>query len=890
MGFGTKRLSGRHVCAAGAILAGIGGYLAATPSWAQSHPVATADAQSFHIAAQPMSSALRQFAAQARIQLFFVEADVAGKTAPAIDGSFKRDDVLARLLAGTGLTYDMSKPDTVVIHFQDGRQGSIRPAPTPTQLAAVQSAAARPVADPPVAAPPAGGNLEEVVVTARRREEKVQTVPISVSVISGQELEAQQVTTAQDLQELVPSLNIGSGNSRDVNRFTLRGQGVTLFGDPGVIAYFAEVPLAGNGAGPGLYYDLANIQVLNGPQGTLFGRNTTGGAVLFEPQRPTRNFEGWVQGDFGSDANVDLKGAINVPIIEDKLLVRVAFDRHTQDGYIKNVVNGKDLDNIDYWAERVGVTFRPTDAVENYLLAFSSYSHNNGTGVKLIDANSQGFASFLPGFPAQVLQQSQALGIRQTALDGQTLYKTLNWGIIDILTWDITDYLSFKNIAAFQETKSDNLFDLDGTPLPILQGVDSRTWANTSGLPDTDVFTEEAQINGKLFDDKLSYQLGGFLEYDKPLGLPFYAIDVLGIPGSANIVSYGTRVQSHAIYTQETYDLSDISDALDGFHLTAGFRYTWDYKSGYNDSFHAGSYSNIFGPGGVCSDGRPTYPNCFEYQSSPFRAATYTVQLDYQITENVYAYFTARSGFKSGGFNFALPPGYTAPPFGPEKVHDEEIGIKTNLDINEVKTRFNVDLFDTDYSGAQRQIFFIGPNDALLTKIVNGGNATIQGLDLQASVIPVENVELNANYTYQKAIYDYFNLGGGFSAQGQFMPNAPRHNLNLSGTYHLPVPDTLGNVSVTAAFQYQSVVYQSDVRQPGVATPAYGLLNLHIDWKHVAKQPIDLSFYMNNALDRDYEVLVAPYYYQVGSRPSLGFTSAAYGPPREYGVTIRYAF
>ncbi len=890
MGFGTKRLSSRHVCVAGAILAGIGGYSAATPSWAQPRPGATADTQPFHITAQPMSSALRQFAAQAHVQLFFVEADVAGKTAPALDGSFNRGDALAQLLAGTGLTYDISKPDTVVIHSHDGRQGSIEPAPTLKRIATAQTAVGHPAVDSTAVASAAGGDLEEVVVTARRREEKIQTVPISVSVISGQELEARQVTTAQDLQELVPSLNIGSGNSRDVNRYSLRGQGVTLFGDPGVIAYFAEVPLAGNGAGPGLYYDLANIQVLNGPQGTLFGRNTTGGAVLFEPQRPTRKFEGWVQGDFGSDANVDLKGAVNIPVIEDKLLVRVAFDRHTQDGYTKNVVNGKDLDNIDYWAERVGITFRPTDTVENYVLAFSSYSHNNGTGVKLIDANPQGFAAFLPGFPAAVLQQSQTLGTRQTALDGQTLYKSLNWGIIDILTWDITDALSFKNVAAFQETKSDNLFDLDGTPLPILQGVDSRTWNNTSGLPDADTFTEEAQISGKLFDDKLSYQLGGFLEYDKPLGLPFYAIDVLGVPGSANIVSYGTRVQSHAIYTQETYDLSAISDALEGFHLTAGFRYTWDYKSGYNDSFHAGSYSDIFGPGGACSDGRPTYPNCFEYQSSPFRAATYTVQLDYQITDNVYAYFTARSGFKSGGFNFALPPGYTAPPFGPEKVHDEEIGIKTNLDVDGIKTRFNVDLFDTDYSGAQRQIFFIGPNDALLTKIVNGGNATIQGLDLQMSVIPVENVELNANYTYQKATYDYFDLGGGISAQGQFMPNAPRHNLNLSATYHLPVPDSLGNIAVIAAFQYQSVVYQSDVRQPGGATPAYGLLNLRVDWKHVAEQPIDLSFYMNNALDRDYQVLVAPYYYQVGARPSLGFTSAAYGPPREYGITVRYAF
>jgi iron complex outermembrane receptor protein len=198
-------------------------------------------------------------------------------------------------------------------------------------------AAAQTPSDQPAATNDTG--LEEVVVTARRRDEKAQTVPISVSVLAGKELEERQVTTAQDLEKLVPSLDIGSGNSRDVDRYYIRGQGPTLFGDPGVVTYFAEVPLAGGGAGPGFYFDLANIQVLNGPQGTLFGRNTTGGAVLFEPQRPTTDFGGWVEGNFGNYSNVELKGALNVPLVDDKLLLRVAFDRHTEDGYTYNTVN-----------------------------------------------------------------------------------------------------------------------------------------------------------------------------------------------------------------------------------------------------------------------------------------------------------------------------------------------------------------------------------------------------------------------------------------------------------------------------------------------------------------------------------------------------------------------
>jgi iron complex outermembrane receptor protein len=758
-----------------------------------------------------------------------------------------------------------------------------------TILAVDFPAAAQVASDQPAAANQ--GGLEEIVVTARRKDEKLQTVPLSVTAISGKQLEQRQITTGQDLERLAPSLNVSSGNSRDINRFTIRGQGTTLFGDPGVIAYFSEVPLAANGAGPGFYYDLSSVQVLNGPQGTLFGRNTTGGAILFEPQRPTDKFEGWLEGDFGERADIDLKGAINVPVIDDKLLVRVAFDRHTQDGYTKNVVSGKDLDNTDLWAGRVGVTFRPTDNIENYLVYYSMYSHNNGTAEKMIALNPAGSAVAVYGQRARdAFAQAQALGIRQTAEDGQTLFKTYNWGIIDTLTWDVTDWLTVKNVAAYQETKSKNLYDLDGTPLAILQEVDSKTFANTSGLADAANYTEEIQVSGKLLDDKLSYQIGGFFEYDHPIATSFYAVNVLGLASASSITNYGNKIQSHAMYTQETYDLAGISPILEGLHLTAGFRYTWDYKSGFNDAYHAKNLNDIYNGGGTCSDGRTTFPNCYAYQSSPFRAGTYTVQLDYQIAPNLYAYFTARSGFKSGGFNFGLPPGFTAPPFGPEHVHDEEMGIKSDFDISGVKTRFNLDLFQTDYSSAQRQIFFIGPNGALLTKIVNAGNATIQGIDIQAEVAPFEGLLLSANYTYQKGIYDYFDLGGGFSAKGQFMPNMPRHILNLEGTYHLPIPDGMGDLSATASMHFQTTSYQSDVRSPGIALPTYGLLDLRLDWAHVWDSQFDVSLFVHNALDRDYEVLVAPYYFQVGSRPSIGFIGAAYGPPREFGASLRYSF
>src|SRR3984957_1686726 len=231
------------------------------------------------------------------------------------------------------------------------------------------------------------GNLEEIVVTARRREEKLQTVPVAVTAFTAAEIQNKQIESSSDLQHHVPSL-MSSQQSRDEQVFYLRGQGPNggSGGSPGVIAYFSEVPFTGSG--PGVYFDLSNLQVLRGPQGTLFGQNTTGGAVLFEPMHPTNNFEGYVQMTLGNYNREGVEAAVNIPIIEDKLLVRIAGSKETRDGYTQDIGTHQDLDNRDYWSGRIGVTWRPTDDIENYLVYDSLYSHTNGTGLLLQNVNT----------------------------------------------------------------------------------------------------------------------------------------------------------------------------------------------------------------------------------------------------------------------------------------------------------------------------------------------------------------------------------------------------------------------------------------------------------------------------------------------------------------------
>src|ERR1700761_655846 len=221
----------------------------------------------------------------------------------------------------------------------------------------------------------AGTGLEEIVVTARRREERLQTVPIAITAFTQAELEQKHVEQLRDLAKSVPSLAV-SQTSSDPNSF-FSGQ-VRLRGLAGTEIYFADVPLSStdynnatgltHGLSPGFYYDLDTVEIDKGAQGTLFGRPSIGGLISIQPKRPANQLEGYLQTPFGNYGDKEVEGAVNVPVVPDKLLVRIAGQMQQRDGYTKNLQDGSYLDDRNYYAWRVGVTLRPTDDFENYLL------------------------------------------------------------------------------------------------------------------------------------------------------------------------------------------------------------------------------------------------------------------------------------------------------------------------------------------------------------------------------------------------------------------------------------------------------------------------------------------------------------------------------------------
>ena len=233
------------------------------------------------------------------------------------------------------------------------------------------------------------GSLEEVIVTARKREESLQDVPVAVSAFTTEQLREQNITEAYDLQFHTPGLMMRAGaGTRNSVDFFIRGQGATFGSAPAVVTYFAEAPSNNILGGNGQLYDLDSVQVLKGPQGTLFGRSTTGGAVLFSPIRPKDQFEASIQASGGNLNYREITGFVNVPLVGDALSLRLSANSVRRDGFTKSITTGQDLDDQHRDSVRLGLLFKPTDWFDNYLLLQDDRVNESNTGAVTLAANA----------------------------------------------------------------------------------------------------------------------------------------------------------------------------------------------------------------------------------------------------------------------------------------------------------------------------------------------------------------------------------------------------------------------------------------------------------------------------------------------------------------------
>ena len=660
--------------------------------------------------------------------------------------------------------------------------------------------------------------IDEVIVTARRVEERLQDVPISITVLSQEYLTNNNIQSAKDIATYTPGLTTNNRYGSDNTTWTIRGFTQEQRTMSTVGTYFADVVAprgsgatqGGDGAGPGSLFDLQNVQVLKGPQGTLFGRNSTGGAVILVPRKPTSELEGYLEGAAGDYGMYRGQGVVNVPI-SDSFRMRFGVDRNERDGYLKNVgrvgtgPNGKDMGSVDYWAARVSAVADLSANLENYTIG--TYSKSESTGVipkinRCFLTNPYTGASTGTTGAAACAQMAREAphGFWSVSNPGpEAGSETEQWQVINTTTWQASDTLTFKNIISYAEFRGTTNLDLFGFYRPIVtpgtetSGLQVQSFNTTGALPDhytnaQSSFVEELQLQGRSGDGRFIWQGGLYLELNDPLGIsgilsttqtPCADIATFNcVPGqNANSIgrlAYQTHENSfegRAAYFQTSYDLTD------QLKLTGGIRYTQDevksdfaltavrlytaqvtsVVNGQTVVFPAGNFiycinDVTFGqPGSATNPFRPLdqrFSSCKESHAVKTSAPTWLLGLDYKPFDDVLLYTKWSRGYRQGGVaSFAADK---LQDYDKEEVDTYEIGAKTAWH-GALPGYFNISGFYNDFSDQQLQIgLSCNPVSlcAQTTAIINAGKSTLAGFEAEAGITPFEGLRLEVAYAY----------------------------------------------------------------------------------------------------------------------------------------------
>lgn len=711
----------------------------------------------------------------------------------------------------------------------------------------------------------------DIVVTGRATEAARQHAPITITSFNAEAIKSQNIVEPRDLNRVAPGLNVSEiGITRNGARYTLRGQGQETGAEASVITYFGEVPTTASG--PGFLFDLAGIDVFKGPQGTAFGRNSTGGAVVLRAQAPSGQFGGYVDASIGDYDFQRVQAAVDVPIAGDKLTARFAIDANHRRGFTKDIETAKLYDGRDYKAYRAYLIARPFDGFQNDLLVNFVHAKQSEAGAVIIAVNPAGTAQrIFPGLNASLLAQ-QARGPRLVDHDidnGYSGFRSLS--VSNISSYDVTSTIAIRNIFGYNDNRVTNFDDTDGSPFRVFAYLPTPYPAS---FPEPESpfkgISDEIQLKGN--EAHFNWVAGVFYEHKRPASKNQEDLNIqLNVMRFTRALKYST---SKAIFGQATVDL------LPKLKLTGGGRYTWDTRSQT-----VTTYAFVT----ACGTPQSIAANlCGLHQSAKFHAATWNGSLQYEFTPNTMLYATVRRGYKSGGFNTTAP---TADQliYQPEHLTDYELGGKTTFQIMDQRAHVNVDLYKSDFSNKQTT-GITAVNGVSYTLVTNVGKGSVKGVELDAGIDLFDKLTLSAVYAHTIGKTNPV-LFGGVSRAGAPLAGISRDKVSLDARYALFKSDKAGEISTTFAYSYQTrfrnsttinVVTTADPFRG--TTPGYSNVDARIDWNGVMGRPVDVSLYVTNLADN--KALQQVNYNFDG----LGYDTGLYVPPRMIAGSIRYRF
>ncbi len=715
--------------------------------------------------------------------------------------------------------------------------------------------------------------LQEITVTAQKKAQSIQDVPIAISAFSADQIEAANMTNHDQLAALTPGLFFGKF-SESRPQIYIRGIGSRQFSvgsESSVGVFIDEVYMGRFSSGLSGLSDIERVEVLKGPQGTLYGRNTIGGAINVITKNPTEETTASAGVGVGNMGAVDWQAAASGPLTDGLLYGRASINYRSRDGYVKNLRTGTDHNALDQLSVRTKLLFTPTEDLDVSLTL--DYNHANPQG------GLQG--EYVAGLPVLATGGPHAPKVDTTPSRFNEYYNSDSSFERDIfianlrVDWNLSE-VALTSITAYLDSDMVEARDLDSTSIDSIEHLTDEQ---------AEQFTQELRLSSIpggafTFDDRVEWITGLYYLNEKPIrtenlrgGLESVFSQMAASVASGgpvapikpgerhvdNMLIVDVDTTSYAAFGQATIDITE------RLALTVGARYTRDTKK-----LHSSGWSS--------HDGVPPIMAPFDVTlSRRWSSFDPKLILDYKLSEDVMAYYTYSTGFKSGGFQFAKFNALEASQtFEPENVKTHEIGLKSTW--FDQRLRININYFFYDYTDMQVPKTTTGASGAPAITTLNAAEATVRGFEFDGSLSLSDELTWHAGYAYLDAKYDNYVFNATVDYSGNTMVRSPENTFNSTLEFARPVAEGLLRIRLDASWT-DNYYFEPDAgATAGTEQESFALYNLSAayefdDWV--------LSIWGKNLSDEVYKNTTLSF---------DAFTMEYLGLPRTYGASVRWNY
>jgi iron complex outermembrane receptor protein len=694
-----------------------------------------------------------------------------------------------------------------------------------------------------------GQGLEEVLVTAQKREQGLQDVAAAITAMDADTLVKNNIIYMEDLQKFVPGVSIG--DSQGQAHIFIRGIGldqVFTGADPSVAVHLDGAVIAQPQAQLSSFFDLERVEVLRGPQGTLYGRNSTGGSINLISRKPTGEMEGYGRATVGNYNNFIFEGAVSGPL-SDAIAGRIAIRTEDRDGFGENILSGEDVDDAQKRSLRAALSFDLGERAD--LLVSANYHHEDDAayGFHFLDVQRPEIG-LAPPLQGAIVPDD----IRDVASDERYSNDREGWGVTATLNLELNEQFSLTSITNTRAFQTQGIHDLDATSVSFFE---QRL------LFEDEQTSQEFQLH---YDNDRLRGLVGLFYFDGRLeGFNRAGANPTAGPLD-NLVNFAGTVdiEAWAIFAEYEYDLStDVT-------LRLGARYSDEDRQG--DALATGI---VFPPGGI-----PNQTGASVDDFSP------KLGIDWRINDNVLFYASYSEAFKAG----PIQVGTLEPIVEPEEVNSFEVGLKGTY-LDGLMT-LNLAAFAYDFSNMQvSRTIPAGPDappGSEINVFENAGAASNNGIEAEMTWVPTEQLRIMAGFAWLDATFDEYETVdpvfpelGVQDVSGNRLPQAPEFSGNVGAEYQIDLAGG-GNVMLQARASYQSKIYFSGLEFDRGAQDAFTVVDARITYSAPGDKYF-VNLWGKNITDEDILTTTFPI-------PLSGGIVATWAPPRTYGITAGYNF